>query len=149
MKKMQCEVCGSTDIKKIDDTTFECQSCGVQYSNEEVKKLLVEITDCIEKSDSNEAFTTEDNNFVPQTSVNDNIISEKSFVTNGLAGASAKDAFEIDKLVRCAEKIKAIGVYRESTGVGFADAVKAIEKYMQDNGIRCEIKAVSKKKGWF
>lgn len=41
MKKMQCEVCGSTDIKKIDDTTFECQSCGVQYSKEEVQKLLV------------------------------------------------------------------------------------------------------------
>ena len=45
MKKMQCEVCGSTDIKKIDDTTFECQSCGVQYSKEEVQKLLVEIPD--------------------------------------------------------------------------------------------------------
>lgn len=44
MKKMQCEVCGSTEIKKIDDLIFECQSCGVQYSKEEVKKLLVEIT---------------------------------------------------------------------------------------------------------
>ena len=36
MKKMQCEVCGSTDIKKIDDSIFECQSCGVQYSKDEV-----------------------------------------------------------------------------------------------------------------
>lgn len=44
MKKMQCEVCGSTDIKKVDDTTFECQSCGVQYSKDEAKKLLVEIS---------------------------------------------------------------------------------------------------------
>ena len=44
MKKMQCEVCGSSEIKKIDDTTFECQSCGVQYSKDEVQKLLVEIT---------------------------------------------------------------------------------------------------------
>lgn len=44
MKKMQCDVCGSTDIKKIDETTFECQSCGVQYSKDEVKKLLVELT---------------------------------------------------------------------------------------------------------
>lgn len=44
MKKMQCEVCGSTTIKKIDDSTFECQSCGVQYSKDEVQKLLVEIT---------------------------------------------------------------------------------------------------------
>lgn len=44
MKKMQCEVCGSNEIKKINDTTFECQSCGIQYSKEEVQKLLVEIT---------------------------------------------------------------------------------------------------------
>ena len=44
MKKMQCEVCGSTDIKKIDDSIFECQSCGVQYDKSEVQKLLVELT---------------------------------------------------------------------------------------------------------
>ena len=44
MKKMQCEVCGSTDIKKIDDSIFECQSCGVQYDKCEVQKLLVELT---------------------------------------------------------------------------------------------------------
>lgn len=44
MKKMQCEVCGSTDIKKIDDSIFECQSCGVQYDKNEVQKLLVELT---------------------------------------------------------------------------------------------------------
>ena len=36
MKKMKCEVCGSTEIKKIDDSIFECQSCGVQYSKDEV-----------------------------------------------------------------------------------------------------------------
>lgn len=44
MKKMQCEVCGSREIKKINDTTFECQSCGIQYDKAEVQKLLVEIT---------------------------------------------------------------------------------------------------------
>lgn len=44
MKKMQCEVCGSTEIKKISDDIFECQSCGIQYSKNEVQKLLVEIT---------------------------------------------------------------------------------------------------------
>ncbi len=41
---MQCEVCGSTDIKKVDDSIFECQSCGVQYDKSEVQKLLVELT---------------------------------------------------------------------------------------------------------
>lgn len=44
MKKIHCEVCGSTDIKKIDDSIFECQSCGVQYDKNEVQKLLVELT---------------------------------------------------------------------------------------------------------
>lgn len=44
MKKMQCEVCGGTEIKKVSDGIFECQSCGVQYDTTEVKKLLVEVT---------------------------------------------------------------------------------------------------------
>ncbi len=44
MKKMQCEVCGSTEIRKISDDIFECQSCGIQYSKNEIQKLLVEIT---------------------------------------------------------------------------------------------------------
>ena len=44
MKKMQCEVCGSTEIKKVSADIFECQSCGIQYSTAEVKKLLVEVT---------------------------------------------------------------------------------------------------------
>ncbi|MBQ9227470.1 MAG: tetratricopeptide repeat protein [Eubacterium sp.] len=43
MKKIQCEVCGSTEIKKVGDDLFECQSCGVQYSKNDVSKLLVEI----------------------------------------------------------------------------------------------------------
>lgn len=54
MKKMQCEVCGSTDIKKIDDSIFECQSCGVQYSQEEATKLLVEITGKVKIDHSDE-----------------------------------------------------------------------------------------------
>ena len=44
MKKIQCEVCGSTEIKKISDDLFECQSCGIQYEKSEIQKLLVEIT---------------------------------------------------------------------------------------------------------
>ena len=44
MKKIQCEVCGSTQVKKIGDDLFECQSCGVQYTQEDIKKLLFEIS---------------------------------------------------------------------------------------------------------
>lgn len=54
MKKMQCEVCGSTEIKKVNETTFECQSCGIQYSKEELQKLLVEITGAVKIDRSNE-----------------------------------------------------------------------------------------------
>lgn len=44
MKKMQCEVCGSNEIKKISDDLFECQSCGVQYTKNEIQKMMVEIS---------------------------------------------------------------------------------------------------------
>jgi len=44
MKKMQCEVCGSTEFKKTPEGFFECQSCGIQYGVEEAKKILMEVT---------------------------------------------------------------------------------------------------------
>lgn len=31
MNKLQCEVCGSTDIKK-EGSVFVCESCGCKYS---------------------------------------------------------------------------------------------------------------------
>lgn len=55
MKKMQCEICGSNEIKKIDDGIFECQSCGVRYSKTEAKKLLVEITGEVKLDHSKDA----------------------------------------------------------------------------------------------
>ena len=54
MKKMQCEACGSTKIKKISDDLFEGQFCGVQYSDEEAKGLLVEITGSVKIDHSDE-----------------------------------------------------------------------------------------------
>ena len=44
MKKMQCEVCGGKEIRKVSDGIFECQNCGTQYSTAEVKNLLIEVT---------------------------------------------------------------------------------------------------------
>ena len=58
MRKMQCEVCGSTTIKKTGESTFECQSCGVQYSKEEVQKLLVEVTGTVKIDRSEEVDNT-------------------------------------------------------------------------------------------
>ena len=43
MKRITCEMCGSTDLIKKDGV-FECQSCGTKYSVEEAKKMMVEGT---------------------------------------------------------------------------------------------------------
>ena len=40
MKKLQCELCGSVDIMKVDDNVFQCQHCGCKYTQDEVKKIL-------------------------------------------------------------------------------------------------------------
>ena len=42
MKQMTCEMCGGTDLIK-QDGVFVCQSCGLKYSVEEAKKMLVEV----------------------------------------------------------------------------------------------------------
>ena len=43
MKKLTCEMCGSTDIIK-QDGVFVCQVCGCKYSVEEAKKMMIEGT---------------------------------------------------------------------------------------------------------
>lgn len=43
MKQLTCEMCGGTDLIK-QDGVFVCQNCGVKYSVEEAKKMMVEGT---------------------------------------------------------------------------------------------------------
>lgn len=43
MKRLACEMCGSTDLIK-QDGVFVCQSCGCKYSVEEAKKMMIEGT---------------------------------------------------------------------------------------------------------
>lgn len=43
MKRITCEMCGSTDLMK-DGGVFVCQSCGTKYSVEEAKKMMIEGT---------------------------------------------------------------------------------------------------------
>ncbi len=43
MKRLTCEMCGSTDLMK-QDGVFVCQSCGCKYSVEEARKMMVEGT---------------------------------------------------------------------------------------------------------
>jgi tetratricopeptide (TPR) repeat protein len=40
MVKIQCELCGSIEIRKGEDGLFQCQNCGVKYSPEQAKKLF-------------------------------------------------------------------------------------------------------------
>ena len=41
MKQLTCEMCGSNDMLK-QDGVFVCQSCGIKYSVEEAKKMMIE-----------------------------------------------------------------------------------------------------------
>ena len=43
MKRLVCEMCGSTDLIK-QDGVFVCQDCGCKYSIEEARKMMVEGT---------------------------------------------------------------------------------------------------------
>ena len=41
MKQLKCEMCGGTDLIKHDGL-FVCQSCGIKYSVEDAKKLMID-----------------------------------------------------------------------------------------------------------
>ena len=49
MKQLTCEMCGGTDLIK-QDGVFVCQNCGMKYSVEEAKKMMVEGTVQIDNS---------------------------------------------------------------------------------------------------
>ena len=55
MKRLSCEICGSSELRK-QDGVFVCQSCGCQYDAEEVKKLMIEGTVSVDKSGDAERF---------------------------------------------------------------------------------------------
>lgn len=43
MKQLTCEMCGGTDLIK-QDGAFVCQNCGMKYSVEEAKRMMIEGT---------------------------------------------------------------------------------------------------------
>ena len=49
MKALICEMCGSSELVK-QDGYFVCQSCGIKYSVEEAKKMMVEGTVQIDRT---------------------------------------------------------------------------------------------------
>ena len=52
MKKLTCEMCGSTDLIKSEGV-FVCQSCGLKYTIEEARKLMIEGTVSVTVDNSN------------------------------------------------------------------------------------------------
>ncbi len=43
MKQIRCEMCGSMDLIK-QDGVFMCQNCGMRYSLEDARKMMIEGT---------------------------------------------------------------------------------------------------------
>lgn len=72
MKKMVCEICESQSIKK-ENGVFVCQECGTEYSLEDAKKLLKEVS-INETSNSikneNSETTTNSNNLYSERKQN-------------------------------------------------------------------------------
>lgn len=54
MKQLTCEVCGGNDLLK-QEGVFVCQSCGCKYSADEVKKLMVQISEPVKVEGINNA----------------------------------------------------------------------------------------------
>ena len=55
MKQLTCEMCGSTELAK-EEGFFVCQTCGIKYSVEEAKKMMVEGTVKIDNSEKIENY---------------------------------------------------------------------------------------------
>lgn len=51
MKRLICEMCGGTDLVK-QDGVFVCQNCGMKYSVEEAKKMMVEVEGTVKVDNS-------------------------------------------------------------------------------------------------
>ena len=51
MKALVCEMCGSKDLVK-QDGMYVCKFCGTQYTTEEAKKLMVEVSGSVEIDNS-------------------------------------------------------------------------------------------------
>ena len=57
MKRLSCELCGSNDLVK-ENGLFVCQYCGVKYTVEDMKKMMVEGTVVIDTTKEQENLTT-------------------------------------------------------------------------------------------
>lgn len=113
MKKIQCEICGSSDIRKVGGGVFQCQQCGIQYSREEAIKLL------------SEAAPPSFAPAPPRVGHDDIAVASVEVDSRRPAGLALK----LENRLSAGDKLGAIAVYREATGAGLADAKAAVEEF--------------------
>ena len=155
MKQLTCEMCGSADILK-EDGVFVCQSCGIKYSVEEAKKMMVEIEGTVEVSGTVKVDSTDtiENlliraqqfidaqqptkalayyNQILDIDANHPVAKAKilelssPYIGNVRVNREAID--EIDKMVANGLKLNAIKYVREITGLGLAEAKEWVDTY--------------------
>lgn len=47
VKKIQCELCGSIEIIKVDSDTFQCSYCGCKYTAEQARLLISGVVEVV------------------------------------------------------------------------------------------------------
>lgn len=92
MNTLTCEMCGSTDIMK-QDGVFVCQVCGVKYSVEEARKMMVEGTVEIQG-------TVE----VQGTVQVDNTVTVQKYLQNARRAKEKEDWEEVEKYYNLVEQ---------------------------------------------
>lgn len=125
MKRMQCELCGGTDIVK-DGDFFVCQSCGTKYTAENARKMMVEGVVQVEgtvKTDRSEDI----DKFLS--------LSNEALSSNNFANAEkyANRVLEIDPKNREAWHIKAKAIDWQSsiTNDRFVESVRSYKHYVE------------------
>ena len=155
MKQVKCDMCGSTDLVK-QDGTFVCQNCGIKYSIEEAKKMMVEIDGTVEVTGTVKVDNTDeiDNllirakqfeeenqpqkaleyyNKVLDIDANNQVararILELRAIYIGTVEVSKASIEQIDSMMANNRKLDAIKYVREISGLGLADAKTWVENY--------------------
>ena len=97
MKKIKCEMCDSTNFVK-QDGMFVCQDCGIKYTVEEARKLMVEVGD--------ESVTPVAATPAPkvETPVANNGVSLENYLTNARRAFKNGDFEEAERYFNKAEE---------------------------------------------
>lgn len=134
MKKIRCEICDSNQIKKDSESAFVCQDCGMQYDIATVRTLLTEdMQKPCEFTEDQKTNLNSQNALNCSPTFNNESIIASSKNSNGILGELSQNYInEIERIAFSGDrswKIKAIGLYREATGLGLAEEKNAIENY--------------------